>query len=189
MEEPLKAIEYIQKNSREYAQAKAQRVLIENSLKSVKSELIGQSDAKTFGDREAEAYAHPTYKQQLAGLAQAVETEEYLRYMLEAAKLNAQLPALRAFERLLQTLEGTGHKGIHWDPQLGEKISVQTLTLSPTLQMNRDDSQLLAAIELIRKELTGNPVRYDLLMNYILKRAAEEGYLEEIHEELDETSP
>lgn len=91
MEEPLKAIEYIQKNSREYAQAKAKRVLIENSLKSVKSELIGQSDAKTFGDREAEAYAHPDYKLQLQGLAEAVETEEYLRYMLEAAKLKIEI--------------------------------------------------------------------------------------------------
>jgi hypothetical protein len=106
----------------------------------------------------------------------------------EAAKLNALLPTLRAFERLLQTLEGSGEKSIHWDPQLSAELSVQTLTLSPTLQMNKDDSQLLGAIESMRKELTDKPVRYDILINYIIKRAKEEGYLEVgVEEHLERT--
>lgn len=96
----------------------------------------------------------------------------------EADKLNALLPTLRTFERLLKTLEKAEEKCIHWNPQLGDKVSVESLTLSPTLQMNKDDSQLLAAIESLRKELADKPVRYDLLFNYIIKRAKEEGYLE-----------
>jgi len=91
MEEPLKAIEYIQKNSREYAQAKAKRVLIENSLRSVKSRLMNESGAKTLGDREAEAYASEEYMVQVRGLAEAVEQEEYLRWMLEAAKMKTEV--------------------------------------------------------------------------------------------------
>ena len=91
MEEPLKAIEYIQKNSREYAQAKAKRVLIENSLRSVKSRLMNESGAKTLGDREAEAYASEEYMVQVRGLAEAVEQEEYLRYMLDAAKMKIEI--------------------------------------------------------------------------------------------------
>lgn len=107
----------------------------------------------------------------------------------EAAKLNALLPTLRAFERLLQTLEGSAEKSIHWDPQLNDELSAQSLTLSPTLQMNNDDSQLLGAIESMRKELTDKPVRYDLLLSYIIKRAKEEGYLEVgIEEQIEERS-
>jgi len=91
MDEPLKAIQYIAENSRAYAKAKAQRVLIENSLRSVKARLMNESDAKTLGDREAYAYAHEDYLIQVRALAEAVEQEEYLRWMLEAAKMKVEI--------------------------------------------------------------------------------------------------
>lgn len=91
MEEPIKAIQFIAENSRAYAKAKAQRILIENSLRSVKSRLMNESEAKTLGDREAEAYASNEYMNQVRGLAEAVEQEEYLRWMLEAAKMKVDI--------------------------------------------------------------------------------------------------
>ena len=91
MEEPLKAIQFIAENSRAYAKAKAQRVLIENSLRSTKARLMNDSDAKTLGDREAYAYAHEDYLIQVRGLSEAVEQEEYLRWMLEAAKMKVDI--------------------------------------------------------------------------------------------------
>lgn len=90
MEEPLKAIQFIAENSRAYAKAKAQRVLIENSLRSTKARLMNESGAKTLGDREAEAYAHDDYLTQVRGLAEAVEQEEALRWLMEAAKLKIE---------------------------------------------------------------------------------------------------
>ena len=90
MEEPLKAIQYIAENSRAYAKAKAQRVLIENSLRSTKARLMNDSDAKTLGDREAYAYAHEDYLIQVRGLSEAVEQEEALRWLMEAAKLKIE---------------------------------------------------------------------------------------------------
>jgi len=90
MEEPLKAIQFIAENSRAYAKAKAQRVLIENSLRSTKARLMNESSAKTLGDREAEAYAHDDYLTQVRGLAEAVEQEEALRWLMEAAKLKIE---------------------------------------------------------------------------------------------------
>jgi len=88
--DPNKAIEYIQLNSIEYAKAKATRVFIENNLRVVKARLMNQEDG-TLGAKEAFAYAHPEYEMQLIALREAVEEEEKLRYMLEAAKLRVEI--------------------------------------------------------------------------------------------------
>jgi len=89
--EPLKAIEYIQRNAATYAQAKANRIYIENYLKTVKARLMGDSDEKAIGAKEMDAYANPIYVEQLDGLKAAIEVEETLRYMLEAAKLKVEI--------------------------------------------------------------------------------------------------
>ena len=51
--DPLLAVEFIQKNAAIFSQAKADRIFIENYLKTVKSRLMGESDSKSLGDREA----------------------------------------------------------------------------------------------------------------------------------------
>ena len=90
MEEPNKAIRYIQENAPKYAKAKAARVYIENFLRSKKSKLMAQEDG-TLGAKEAYAYAHPEYIELLEGLKVAVEEEENLRWMLEAARLKVDI--------------------------------------------------------------------------------------------------
>ena len=91
MDEPLKAIRYIQENAQDYADAKAGRVFIEQFLKTVKAQLMSESDEKTLGAQETFAYAHQKYIVQLEGLKAAVAKEEYLKYMLEAAKLKIEI--------------------------------------------------------------------------------------------------
>ena len=89
--DPTKAIRYIQENAQPYAQAKADRIYIENYAKTLKSRLALESDKKTLGDREMEAYASKEYEDLMKGLKAAVEIEEGLKYMLEAAKLKCEV--------------------------------------------------------------------------------------------------
>ncbi len=89
--DPTKAIRYIQENAGKYAQAKANRVHIENFTKTLKARLMSESDKKTLGDREMDAYGSIQYEELLKGLKEAVEVEENLKYMLEAAKLKVEV--------------------------------------------------------------------------------------------------
>ena len=89
--DPTKAIRYIQENAQPYAQAKADRIYIENYAKTLKSRLALESDKKTLGDREMEAYASKEYEDLMKGLKAAVEVEEGLKYLLDAAKLKIEV--------------------------------------------------------------------------------------------------
>ena len=83
---PKKCVDYIMENAPEFAKAKAERVFIENYLRTVKSRLMSQEEG-TLGLREAYAYAHPDYEVQLKGLQAATEKEENLKFMLLAAQM------------------------------------------------------------------------------------------------------
>jgi len=87
---PDKAIRYIVDNAPAYAQAKANRVFIENYLRTVKSRLMQQEEG-TLGNKEAYAYAHSDYVVQLEGLKTATEEEERLKYMLLAAQARIEV--------------------------------------------------------------------------------------------------
>lgn len=97
---------------------------------------------------------------------------------VEANKLSAQLPSLRVLERMLRAVEKIGDKNIRFEPELHGHEHIGTLTLSPEIHISSDDSKLLDAVEALRKVLAAEPVRYDLLINFIVQRAAQEGYLE-----------
>lgn len=89
--DPQKAITFIYENAPKYAEAKAQRIQLENFLKSKRALLMGASQAKTVSDREAEAYAHPEYIELGKGLAAAVEIEETLKWRMTAAELAVEV--------------------------------------------------------------------------------------------------
>ena len=84
--DPNKCVAYIMENAPKFAQAKAERVFIENFLRTVKSRLM-QNEEGTLGNKEAYAYAHPEYEAQLRGLKEATEKEENLKFMLLAAQM------------------------------------------------------------------------------------------------------
>ena len=84
--DPHEAVEYLIKNAPRFAQAKADRVFIEEFRKSKKALLMRQSGESAIGAQERDAYAHPEYVELLKGLQAAVQVEEELRWMMIAAQ-------------------------------------------------------------------------------------------------------
>ena len=83
---PHKAIQYIIDTAPLYAQAKAQRVFLEEARKSVKAKLMNNSPETVLGKQESWAYSHPDYMEILQGLKVAVEEEVKLHWLLQAAQ-------------------------------------------------------------------------------------------------------
>lgn len=69
-----------------FAQAKADRIYLEEYRKSVKSRLMKASGETTLAAQEREAYANTEYVAFLDGLKAAVEQEETLRWKLVQAQ-------------------------------------------------------------------------------------------------------
>lgn len=84
--DPSAAIEFMIRNAKEYAQAKAEVVYLEQFRKSKKAILFNNSIGNTIADRENFAYSHPEYIELLEGLKVAVEKAEMLRWQLVAAQ-------------------------------------------------------------------------------------------------------
>src|SRR6187399_1381794 len=88
---PDDAVDYIIQNSGKFAQAKAQRVYLEESRKSKKALLMAQSPAKSAVEREQYAYGHEDYLGLLGGIKAAVEVEEDLKWRLTAAQMRVDI--------------------------------------------------------------------------------------------------
>lgn len=91
LHDPNRAVDYVIANAGKFAQAKAQRVYLEEFRKSKKAILMGQSTAKSAVEREQYAYAHEDYLALLGGLKAAVEVEEELRWRLVAAQARIEI--------------------------------------------------------------------------------------------------
>lgn len=89
--DPNKAIDYIIANAQKFAEAKANRVYLDEFRKSKKALLMSQSSAEAANAREQAAYAHPEYLELLNGIRAAVEIEEKLKWELEAARLRVDV--------------------------------------------------------------------------------------------------
>lgn len=87
---PHKAVEYIQKHAQQYAIAKASRIESENLLKTVKAMLMNE-ESGSVASKEAYAYSHDQYIEACAKIKQFMQEEEYLRHMLDAAKLRIDI--------------------------------------------------------------------------------------------------
>lgn len=91
---PYKAIEYIIAKAPEYAKAKADRIYLEEFRKSKKALLMKDALGKGIeaaNAQEREAYADPEYQTLLRGLQEAIEAEETLKWMLEAARMKTDI--------------------------------------------------------------------------------------------------
>lgn len=80
--DPQACLRRMWKTAPELAQAKANRVYLEEFTKSLKATLMVKSDATSSAQQERDALAHPDYKTHLEGLKQAVEAEELLRWRM-----------------------------------------------------------------------------------------------------------
>ena len=104
MKAPYKAIEYIIENAPKFAEAKAQRMYLEEFRKTKKALLMKDAMARGIDSavaQEREAYAHYEYADLLRGLMVAIEKEETLKWMLVAAQMKADIwRSEQASERL-----------------------------------------------------------------------------------------
>jgi len=92
--DPHKAIDYIIHNASRYAQAKANRIFIEEFRKSKKALLMKDALARGYeavNAQEREAYSDPEYLEVLRGIKEATAEEEELRWKLEAAKMRVDV--------------------------------------------------------------------------------------------------
>lgn len=89
----FRCLEFIKSNAKAYAQAKANRIYLENFRKSKKALLMREAEAaghKTAAIMEREAYAHPDYLLVLEALKDAVGEEERLRWLMVAAETSIE---------------------------------------------------------------------------------------------------
>jgi len=108
MIDPNQAIDYIIAKSTEYAQARANRIYMEELRKTIKAELCKTAlhhGYEAVNAQEREAYSDPNYRAHLMAIKQAVEAEEKLRWMLIAAQARidvwrSQEASNRAVERM-----------------------------------------------------------------------------------------
>lgn len=90
----FKALDFIRDNADKFAQAKANRVHIEEYRKSLKAKMMIAAELKgtdSAAKQERDAYSSKEYIDLLEGLKVAVEEEERLRWMLEAARLKVSV--------------------------------------------------------------------------------------------------
>jgi hypothetical protein len=104
MKAPYKAIEFILDNAPKYAQAKAQRMYLEEFRKTKKALLMKEAMARGIDSaaaQEREAYSHYEYADLLQGLMVAIEQEETLLWKLRAAQMKSDIwRSEQASERL-----------------------------------------------------------------------------------------
>lgn len=89
--DPDKAVDFILKHAKLYAQAKADRVHLELFRKSKKALLMLESKATALAAQERDAYAHPDYITLLDGIKAATELEEHLKWKLTAAQARIEI--------------------------------------------------------------------------------------------------
>jgi hypothetical protein len=89
--DPHDAVDFIYRQAPKYAQAKADRIYLEEFRKSKKALLMKESGLPSVAAQEVYAYAHPDYQAHLDGLRAAVELEETLRWGLVAAQMRGEL--------------------------------------------------------------------------------------------------
>ena len=91
MIDPIKCLEFMRDNAPALAKAKAERVYIEESLRTVKSRQMQLHNGLPVSAQEREAYASDEYRTALEGLRAAVEAEESLRWLMVAAQAKVEV--------------------------------------------------------------------------------------------------
>jgi translation elongation factor EF-Ts len=85
-----KAVEYLRSNARAAAQAKANRIYAEEYRKVIKGQIMREHSNVALGAQEAIAYSDPRYAQHLKAIQEAVEKDEYNRWMMTAAEAKVE---------------------------------------------------------------------------------------------------
>ena len=81
-----KALDFLRDNARDAAQARADRVYVEEYRKTLKAQLMKEHGALSAVLQEREAYADPRYVEHLDAIREAVKADEFARFMRIAAE-------------------------------------------------------------------------------------------------------
>lgn len=103
-DEAEKAVDFLRDNAIEAAQARADRIYVEQFRKTVKAQLMKEFEQKGFASgiaQEREAYADPRYMEQLDAIQEAVFRDEKCRFLREAEM--ARFEAWRTFSKNQRT--------------------------------------------------------------------------------------
>jgi len=88
-----KALDYLRDNARDAAQAKADRIYVEEYRKVVKAQIMKENGQLSGMLQEREAYSDPRYVQHLEAIREAVRLDEGHRFLRAAA--DAKIEAWR----------------------------------------------------------------------------------------------
>jgi hypothetical protein len=91
-----KAVDWLRANARSIAQGRAERLYMEQWIKTVKATLQQEQAGSSAAASEIGALASPKYLAALQAYKQAIETDEYNRFMVTAAE--AKIEAWRSQE-------------------------------------------------------------------------------------------
>ena len=95
-EEIQKAVDYLRDSAKKAAQARANRIYVEEYRKTIKAKLMKRTPDLAVSAQEREAYADPEYHEHLEAIRAAVYNDEYERFMRAAAE--AKIEAWRTFQ-------------------------------------------------------------------------------------------
>ena len=91
-----RALGWLVDNAEKAAQARANRVLLEESCRSLKAKLMKEAGQESLGAQEREALASDAYQTHLEGLRAAVYEDE--RYRLLRAAAEARIEVWRSLQ-------------------------------------------------------------------------------------------
>lgn len=86
-----RALDWLVKNADKAAEARANRVLLEESCRSLKAKLMKDSGAEAIGAQERDALASNEYQTHLEGLKAAVYEDERYRLLRGAAEARIEV--------------------------------------------------------------------------------------------------
>lgn len=102
-EQVEEALTFLAESAKPFADARALRVVSEEKLRIIRSDLFMRfaEGKRTVAEREAMAFSHPEYKVAVADLGKAVATEELLR--CERLAASTRLDCWRTLEASKRT--------------------------------------------------------------------------------------
>lgn len=102
-EEVERAVDWLRDNAEEAAQARADRVHLEQFRKSKKAMLMKDCNESSIGAQEVYAYAHQEYLALLDGLKEAVKRDAKMQFLREAAA--AKIEAWRTMNANMRSVK------------------------------------------------------------------------------------
>ena len=82
----FETLEYIKRTAPKYAQAKANRIYVEEYRKTLKAKIMSEDKSQPVNAQERNAYSHPDYEAHLKAMEEAIAIEEEYRWKLVAAQ-------------------------------------------------------------------------------------------------------